>query len=90
MGADLDPALCTQLEELGMHVTASGRVTISAEISAADYQTLFHALPGTPARLEDTPELAIPAVLEGVVALITVTPPHVPAASSKKGKDATI
>ena len=83
-GQDLHPDLCSALDQLGIHVTIHGRVTVSAEVAPADYQRLFHAEPYAPERPEDTPELPIPASLEGLVTLITVAPQHVSTAPGKK------
>lgn len=87
---ELDDDLRAQLEKLGIRVTGNGRVTVSAEISPADYEKLFHALPVPSGRPEDTPDLPIPASLEGAVTLITIAPQHVPTEPTGKGKNAAI
>jgi hypothetical protein len=87
---ELDADLRAKLEKLGIHITGNGRVTVSAEISPADYEKLFHARPLPSGRPKDSPDLPIPASLEGAVTLITVAPQHVPTEPTGKGKNAAI
>ncbi|MDQ1831353.1 hypothetical protein [Massilia scottii] len=75
-----DPALCALLEAHGMHVTACGMATISAETSLADAEKLFGPISnvraGFASDVTSTPALAIPADLEHAVSLITIAPRH--------------
>ncbi|NHZ39720.1 MULTISPECIES: hypothetical protein [Massilia] len=75
-----DPALCALLEAHGMHVTACGLATISAETSPAEAENLFGPIPnvraGFASDVTSTPALAIPADLQHAVSLITIAPRH--------------
>ena len=88
--SELDPALQAKLKKLGIEVTGNGRVTVSAEISTSDFETLFQARPAFSGRPDDTPDLPIPASLEGDVTLITVAPQHVLTGPTGKRKNAAI
>ena len=75
-----DPALCALLEAHGMHVTACGMATISAETSPAEAENLFGPIPhiraGFASDVTSTPALAIPADLQHAISLITIAPRH--------------
>lgn len=75
-----DPALCALLEAHGLHVTACGMATISAETSPADAEKLFGPIPavksGFAPDLQSTPALAIPADVQHAISLITIAPHH--------------
>jgi hypothetical protein len=75
-----DTALCALLEAHGMHVTACGLATISAESSQAEAENLFGPIPnvraGFASGVTSTPALAIPADLQHAISLITIAPRH--------------
>ncbi len=65
----LDSAVRAALEAHGFTVTASGRATVSANMSREDFGRLFGEAP-LPA------DLPIPPGLQDVIRLITFTPRH--------------
>ncbi|RSZ58564.1 hypothetical protein HF313_07355 [Massilia atriviolacea] len=75
-----DPALCALLEAHGMHVTACGMATISAETSQAEAENVFGPIPnvraGFASDVTSTPALAVPADLQHAISLITIAPRH--------------
>lgn len=89
-GPELDTGLRAALGELGIRVLGVGRVTVTGEISPADFDTVFRTLPPASGRPGDTPALPIPAPLQGAVTLITVAPQHVLNQSTEKGNNAAI
>ena len=65
----LDPAVRAALEQAGFAITASGRATVSAELSAERFEQLFgRPPPGA--------NLAVPEALRDAINLITLTPRH--------------
>ena len=65
----LDPALRAMLEQHGFAITASGRATVSAEMTGPHFEQLFGFLP-------PLAELPVPAPLQEAISLITLTPRH--------------
>ena len=65
----LDPALRAMLEQHGFVITASGRATVSAEMTGAHFEQLFGFLP-------PSAELPVPAPLQETISLSTLTPRH--------------
>lgn len=78
-----DPALRALLAAHGLHVTACGRASISADIAPSDAEQLFGPIPtvksGFAPDLPSTPALAIPADVEHAISLITLAPHQSPA-----------
>jgi hypothetical protein len=65
----LDPAVRAALEAHGFTITASGRATVSAEMTDAAFEALF----GWPPR---TAGLPVPPGLQESISMITFTPRH--------------
>jgi hypothetical protein len=80
---EIDPGLRARLDALGLHVTASGRASISVEASAADAEQLFGPLAvqasGFAPSLAATPDLPVPTALADAISLITIAPQHIAA-----------
>ena len=72
------PALQAQLDALGLHVTACGRASISAEAGMACAAKLFGPLPPLESGFGplSAPALPVPPGLADAISLITVAPQH--------------
>jgi hypothetical protein len=79
--AELDPALRDALAAHGMAVTATGRASLSAEVSPSDFEHWFGPLPalqwGFAPNASAAPALPVPPDLSPAVSLITIAPQHV-------------
>jgi hypothetical protein len=76
-------AVTKEVEHLGFTVTASGRVTVSAESSEETFTRVFGLKPT--AEAFRTEELSMPAALRRYVENISLVPPHLRMTSEKKG-----
>lgn len=90
----LDPALRARLEQQGFQITGSGRASVSATVSEADFARLFGTPPAVHAGFAPdplhTPALAVPAALDADISLITVAPHHRATNQSPRGRHAAI
>jgi hypothetical protein len=71
-----------ELQQLGIKVTASGRVTVSAETSHETFRHLFGREPDTEAF--DAPSLPVPISLRPYVENVSVVPRHIRMRSQRK------
>lgn len=78
---DLDPALRARIESFGMHITAVGLATISADMALEDYEQVFGAAPPTIGGCVHSPgaapTLPVPRELAEAITLITIAARHV-------------
>ena len=74
----LDPVVRAALEAHGFIVTGSGRASVSAQMTEANFEKLFGPSPPVTAGFArlTSPELPLPPGLESAVSLITITPRH--------------
>ena len=77
---ELDLALRTLLESFGLAITCTGRASVSATVSEADFTRLFGPPPpvkaGFAAGPLAAPALPVPPALDDAISLITVAPHH--------------
>ncbi len=71
-----------------MQITGVGRATVSADMTPANFESVFQARPPSGAQTEA--DLPIPSSLRESVTLITIAPHHIPTDQTGKGPHAAI